>query len=72
MGRSGRTKDHDVSERRCIVTGEVTPKEGLIRFVVGPDNQVVPDVLEKLPGRGMWVTATRDALDKAANSGVDA
>ncbi len=65
MGRGGRTKDHDVSERRCIVTGEVAPKEGLIRFVVGPDNQVVPDVLEKLPGRGMWVTATRDALEKA-------
>jgi predicted RNA-binding protein YlxR (DUF448 family) len=65
MGRSGRTKDQDVSERRCIVTGEVTPKEGLIRFVIGPDNQVVPDILEKLPGRGMWVTATRAALDKA-------
>jgi len=65
MGRGSRTKDRDVSERRCIVTGEVAPKEGLIRFVVGPDNQVVPDVLEKLPGRGMWVTATRDALDKA-------
>ena len=65
MGRKGRTKDQDVSERRCIVTGEVTPKQGLIRFVVGPENQAVPDILEKLPGRGMWVTATRDALDKA-------
>ena len=65
MGRGGRTKDHDVSERRCIVTGDVAPKAGLIRFVVGPDNTVVPDVLEKLPGRGMWVTASRDALDAA-------
>lgn len=65
MGRGGRTKDRDVSERRCIVTGDTLPKEGLIRFVVGPDNMVVPDVLEKLPGRGMWVTANRDALDKA-------
>jgi predicted RNA-binding protein YlxR (DUF448 family) len=65
MGRGGRTKDRDVSERRCIVTGETAPKAGLIRFVIGPDNMVYPDVLEKLPGRGMWVTASRDALDKA-------
>ncbi|PVA07695.1 RNA-binding protein [Thalassorhabdomicrobium marinisediminis] len=65
MGRGGRTKDRDVSERRCIVTGEVAPKAGLIRFVVGPDNSVVPDVLEKLPGRGMWVTADRAVLEKA-------
>lgn len=65
MGRGGRTKDRDVSERRCIVTGDTQPKAGLIRFVVGPDGTVVPDVLEKLPGRGMWVTASRDALDKA-------
>lgn len=65
MGRGGRTKDRDVSERRCIVTGETALKAGLIRFVIGPDNMVYPDVLEKLPGRGMWVTASRDALDKA-------
>ncbi|MEL6957444.1 MAG: RNA-binding protein [Pseudomonadota bacterium] len=65
MGRGGRTKDRDVPERRCIVTGEVGPKAGLIRFVVSPDGIVVPDVLEKLPGRGMWVTAARDVLDQA-------
>jgi len=65
MGRGGRTKDRDVPERRCIVTGDVTPTAGLIRFVVGPDGTVVPDVLGKLPGRGMWVTASRDALDQA-------
>lgn len=65
MARGGRTKDRDVPDRRCIVTGDVSPKAGLIRFVVGPDGTVVPDVLEKLPGRGMWVTASRDALDKA-------
>ena len=65
MGRGGRTKDRDVSERRCIVTGDTAPKAGLIRFVIGPDNMVYPDVLEKLPGRGMWVTASRDALDNA-------
>lgn len=65
MTRGGRREDRDDPERRCIVTGEVQPKAGLIRFVVGPDGTVVPDILEKLPGRGMWVTADRAILDKA-------
>jgi len=52
-------------ERRCIVTGDTQPKAGLIRFVIGPEGQVVPDILGKLPGRGMWVTSDRDVLDKA-------
>ena len=65
MARGGQTKDRDDAERKCIVTGEVQPKAGLIRFVVGPDNQVVPDILGKLPGRGMYVTADRAALEEA-------
>jgi predicted RNA-binding protein YlxR (DUF448 family) len=65
MTRGGQAKDGDEAERKCIVTGEVQPKAGLIRFVVGPDNQVVPDVLGKLPGRGMYVTADRAALEAA-------
>ena len=67
MARGGHNKDQDdAAERKCIVTGEVQPKAGLIRFVVGPDNAVYPDVLGKLPGRGMYVTSTRDALDAAS------
>jgi len=65
MARGGHSKDRAEPERRCIATGEVQPKAGLIRFVVGPDNRIVPDILEKLPGRGIWVTADRAALDKA-------
>lgn len=66
MTRGGQHKDRgDDPERRCIVTGEVQPTAGLIRFVVGPENTVYPDVMEKLPGRGMWVTATRDAISQA-------
>jgi len=65
MARGGQTKDRDDAIRKCIVTGDVQPKAGLVRFVVGPDNQVVPDILGKLPGRGMYVTADRAALDKA-------
>lgn len=70
MGRGGRTKDRDDSDRKCIATGDVQPKMGLIRFVVGPDAQIVPDVREKLPGRGIWVSATRQALEKAADKGL--
>ena len=52
-------------ERRCIVTGEVMPDSRLVRFVAAPDGQVVPDVAAKLPGRGLWVTATRKAVTQA-------
>ena len=65
MPRGGKAKIRDEPERRCIATGEVQPKRGLIRFAVGPDGQIVPDVLEKLPGRGIWVAAERDALTTA-------
>jgi predicted RNA-binding protein YlxR (DUF448 family) len=65
MTRGGRRDEGAEPERRCIVTGEVQPKAGLIRFVVGPDGMVVPDVLEKLPGRGMWVSAERAVIEKA-------
>jgi predicted RNA-binding protein YlxR (DUF448 family) len=43
----------------------VRPVSDLIRFVVGPDGEAVADVKNKLPGRGIWVTATRQALDEA-------
>ena len=52
------------------MTGETQPKAGLIRFVAGPDAEVVPDLAEKLPGRGFWVVADRAALDKAAAKGL--
>ena len=66
MGRGGASKDRgDGPERKCIATGEVQPKHGLIRFVVGPDTQIVPDIAGKLPGRGIYVAADREALDKA-------
>ena len=67
MTRGGRQKDRAAPERRCIVTGETAPKVGLIRFVVDPDGRVVPDVLGKLPGRGMYVSADRAAIDAAGS-----
>ena len=51
--------------RRCIATGVVGPKEGMIRFVIGPGQQLVPDLEGRLPGRGMWLSARRDVVNTA-------
>jgi uncharacterized protein len=52
-------------ERLCIATRAVKPVTEMIRFVVGPDGMVVPDVKGKLPGRGVWVTGRHAALAAA-------
>jgi predicted RNA-binding protein YlxR (DUF448 family) len=52
-------------ERLCVVTRQVRPVADLIRFVIGPDGAAVPDLKRKLPGRGVWVTATQDAVGNA-------
>lgn len=70
MTRGGRENLQDDPERKCIVTGEVQPKAGLVRFCLGPDDLVVPDILGRLPGRGFYVSADRDAIGKAAKKGL--
>ncbi len=52
-------------ERMCAATRTVRPVSDLIRFVVGPQGEAVADVKGKLPGRGIWITGTRDALSEA-------
>ena len=52
-------------ERRDIASGEVMPEHRLVRFVAAPDGGVAPDLARKLPGRGLWVEATREALTTA-------
>ena len=51
--------------RRCLVTGEVRPRAELIRFAVDPAGRIVPDVSARLPGRGLWLTARRDIVERA-------
>ncbi len=71
MSRGGASKDRqDGPERKCIATGEVHPQAGLIRFVAGPDGEVVPDILGKLPGRGVYVAANRAALQRAVSKNL--
>ncbi|KEO54515.1 RNA-binding protein [Thioclava pacifica] len=70
MSRGGKPKEQSDPERRCIVTGEVQPKAGLIRFVLGPDGMIYPDVAGKLPGRGIWITSDRTAIETAMKKGL--
>jgi uncharacterized protein len=57
--------DGAMRERKCIVSGKVRDEARLIRFVVSPDGEVVPDLAAKLPGRGMWVSADRKSIETA-------
>ncbi|MEQ8357363.1 MAG: RNA-binding protein [Kiloniellaceae bacterium] len=63
--RRGAGRGTTVPERRCLASGQVMPKSQLLRFVVDPDGVVVPDLNERLPGRGLWLQPRRDMMDKA-------
>lgn len=56
--------------RRCIAGGGVQPKDGMIRFAIAPDGEVVPDLEETLPGRGLWLTAERSAVERATSKNL--
>jgi predicted RNA-binding protein YlxR (DUF448 family) len=51
--------------RTCLVTGAEKKPEHMLRFVVGPEGEVTPDLARRLPGRGMWVSAERAAVEQA-------
>jgi len=61
-GRSG--------ERKCVVTGDFLSRDELIRFVCDPEGKIVPDLAERLPGRGVWVRADRDVIKRAVGRNV--
>lgn len=52
-------------ERRDLASRQVMDESRLLRFVAGPDGSVVPDLARRLPGRGLWVEARREAVDQA-------
>jgi predicted RNA-binding protein YlxR (DUF448 family) len=64
-GAGKAARDGETPLRRCIVTRAPQPKDGLIRFVVAPDGVLTPDLAEVLPGRGVWITASREAIETA-------
>jgi uncharacterized protein len=57
--------EHATPLRRCLVSGLSGERSRLVRFVIAPGGEVVPDVDERLPGRGLWVTAEGAALEIA-------
>ena len=57
------------SERRCVLSGEVHPREELIRLAVSPAGDVLPDPNAKAPGRGAWIAPDRAALETAIADG---
>ena len=67
---SGRRRATRGLERTCALTRAVLPVSEMVRFVVGPDATVVPDVKRKLPGRGLWIMATRAANAEAVKRNV--
>jgi hypothetical protein len=66
----GAAKAASGSERHCALTRTLKPVDEMIRFVVGPDGDVVPDLKRKLPGRGIWITGTRSSLEEAIKRNV--
>jgi uncharacterized protein len=56
------------TERFCVVSRAVRPIEDMIRFVIAPSGEAVADLKHNLSGRGVWVTATRSALDAAVKA----
>lgn len=58
------------AERMCAATRKIRPVGELIRFVVAPDGTVVADLKRSLPGRGLWLTASRQIVADAARRGV--
>jgi predicted RNA-binding protein YlxR (DUF448 family) len=62
---NGPRTNKSATERMCAVTRAVRPIDELIRFVVAPEGEVIPDLKRKLPGRGLWVSASRQAVAEA-------
>lgn len=58
------------TQRTCALTREAKPVSEMIRFVIGPGDAIVADVKRKLPGRGLWVTATRKSIEDAVKRNI--
>jgi len=55
--------------RKCIITGESSPQEGLVRLALGPDDRIAPDIRTKAPGRGAWISVDKMTLETAQAKG---
>jgi hypothetical protein len=62
---NGPRTDKSATLRMCAVSREQRPIDELIRFVVSPQGEVIPDIKRKLPGRGLWISASRQTVADA-------
>src|SRR6267142_5071602 len=62
---NGPRTEKSATMRMCAVSREVRPIGELIRFVVAPSGEVIADLKRKLPGRGLWISASRQAVAEA-------
>src|SRR6266403_309866 len=62
---NGPRTEKSATMRMCAVSREVRPIDELIRFVVAPSGEVIADLKRKLPGRGLWIAASRRAVAEA-------
>ncbi len=57
-------------QRHCALSRTLKPVDEMVRFVIGPGSHTVPDINRKLPGRGLWITGTRAAIEEAIKGNV--
>ncbi len=60
-----RLTQHEAPQRSCLGCRETRDKSHLIRFVISPQNEVVPDIEAKLPGRGAYTCISSACLTAA-------
>ncbi len=70
MRAASKERDEEGPERTCVVTRAQRSPDEMIRFVLDPAGQVVPDLKRKLPGRGVWVTAQASYVTDAVKKGA--
>ena len=61
-------REKQANLRQCLVCRENLPVERLVRFVIGPDRSVVPDIEGRLPGKGLWLHADRTTVHIACDN----
>lgn len=56
--------------RECALSRQPRPVDDLIRFALGPDGAIVPDVDGKAEGRGVWISLSQHDVSAAVTKKV--
>ncbi len=69
LGVKAAKKAADDTIRRCILSGEREVRDHLVRLVLSPGGEVLPDVRAKAAGRGAWIGVDRRTFEAAQAKG---